>query len=108
MIEGWTRHFAQNWVGSHLPPLMVFADGRQGAKYKFGVDVQSKGFDEAPDAILKAVHRLKWAGRTAVPMAAEFITALGCDGADIHEANVDFNECLSLGYMEDDRIKVSA
>lgn len=91
MIEGWTRHFAQNW----------------GAKYKFGVDVQSKGFDEAPDSILQAVQRLKWAGRTAVPMAAQFIESSGLNGADIHDANVDFNECLSLGYMEADRIKVS-
>lgn len=88
--------------------MMSLANIEQGAKYKFGVDVQSKGFDEAPDAILKAVQRLKWAGRTAVPMAAEFIASLGCDGADVHDANVDFNECLSLGYMEADRIKVSA
>lgn len=92
MIEGWTRHFAQNW----------------GARYKFGVSVQSKGFDEAPDAILQAVQRLKWAGQTAVPMAAQFIESTGLTGADIHDANVDFNECLSLGYMEEDRIKVSS
>jgi hypothetical protein len=57
--------------------------------------------------VLKAVYRLKWAGRTAVPMAAQFITALGLSGSNIHQANVDFNECLSLGYMENDRINVS-
>lgn len=90
-----------------LSLLMFFTNSEQGAKYKFGVDVQSKGFDEAPDAILQAVHRLKWAGRTAVPMAASYIAALGKDGGAIHDANVEFNECLSLGYMKDDRIKVS-
>lgn len=86
---------------------MFLTDNEKGAKYKFGVDVQSKGFDEAPDPILKAVHRLKWAGTTAVPGAAEFITSLGCDGGEHQDANVEFNECLSLGYMEADRIKVS-
>lgn len=70
--------------------------------------MQSKGFSEAPDAILQAVQRLKWAGRAAVSMAAEFIDSIGLDGADIHDANVDFNECLSLGYMQDDRISVSS
>ncbi|OIW34227.1 hypothetical protein CONLIGDRAFT_677931 [Coniochaeta ligniaria NRRL 30616] len=36
-----------------------------GAKYKFAVDVQSKGFEEAPDTILQAVQQLKWAGTSA-------------------------------------------
>ncbi|KAB5515012.1 hypothetical protein GE09DRAFT_1294939 [Coniochaeta sp. 2T2.1] len=33
-----------------------------GAVDKPGVTVQSKGFEEAPDAILQAVQQLQWAG----------------------------------------------
>ncbi|OIW31189.1 hypothetical protein CONLIGDRAFT_595382, partial [Coniochaeta ligniaria NRRL 30616] len=86
--QGLSRHFQQNW----------------GAKYKFAVDVQSKGFEDAPDTILQAVQQLKWAGTSAVPLASQFITQMGHSAADIPEANVNFNECLSLGYMTDDRI----
>ncbi|ROT34664.1 hypothetical protein SODALDRAFT_285960 [Sodiomyces alkalinus F11] len=73
-----TRHFQQNW----------------GAPYKFVVNVLSKSFEEAPDAILKALMRLRWAGRESVR----------CTTQSLATDFVEFNELLSLGYMEGDRI----
>jgi len=106
--EGLSRHFGINWV--RLDDLYGYDDANyeQGAPYKFGVTVDSKGFSDAPETILQAVQQMRWAGTTAVPMAEGFIAeAVGRDGADVEEANVDFNECLSLGYMESDMIHVS-
>lgn len=57
------------------------------------MSVLSKGFDEAPPAILKALKRLTWAGEHAVSnQLATF---------------VPFNELLSIGYFEDTEIGVS-
>ncbi|KAL1884208.1 hypothetical protein VTK73DRAFT_5344 [Phialemonium thermophilum] len=85
--EVWTRHFAQNW----------------GAPYKFGVAVQSKSFDEAPPAILKALHRMLWGGNAAASSASEWIKNLS-QVDPVPNRDVVFNELLSLGYMQDDRI----
>ncbi|KAB5547281.1 hypothetical protein GE09DRAFT_206578 [Coniochaeta sp. 2T2.1] len=86
--RGLSRHFQQNF----------------GAVYKFGVTVQSKGFEEAPDAILQAVQQLKWAGKTAMPLAHGFIRSTEGVITELHTGNVDFNECLALGYMSNDMI----
>ncbi|KAL1836146.1 hypothetical protein VTJ49DRAFT_5532 [Mycothermus thermophilus] len=90
-LEGYTRHFQQNF----------------GARYKFGVTVQSKGFGEAPDVILKALHRLIWAKKMCVAHSNAFIRTLperwvGPDA--IVPEDGDFNELLALGYMEKDKI----
>lgn len=92
--ETLTRHFARNY----------------GAPYKFGVTVESVGFDQAPDCILRALQRLRWAGRHAVQATANL---LGADSqlreyshADISVDFVEFNELLALGYMENDCINV--
>ncbi|KAL2269594.1 hypothetical protein VTJ83DRAFT_1778 [Remersonia thermophila] len=90
-LEGYTRHFQQNF----------------GARYKFGVSVQSKGFDEAPDVILQALHRLIWAKKMCVAHSNAFISTLperyiGPDAIVSEEG--DFNELLALGYMEKDKI----
>lgn len=77
----------------------------QGAPYKFAVTVQSKAFDEAPPSILKAIHRMLWAGKTAARTAKEWLSERG-EQNPVPEGNVVFNELLSLGYMEDDRISV--
>jgi hypothetical protein len=53
----------------------------------------SKGFDEAPAVILKALKRLTWAGEQAVTENFE----------PFHQ----FNELLSIGYFEDTAIGVS-
>jgi len=86
-----TRHFAQNW----------------GAPYKFGVSVQSKGFEDAPDSILRALQRMRWAGKQAV---AETVAAMKgasvIDCPNVADTFVDFNELLSLGYMQQDKIDV--
>lgn len=66
-----TAHFAKNF----------------GAPYKYGVAVESMGFKDAPDAILRAVARLSWAGRQTVSGHFE-----------------PFNELLALGYRETDHI----
>ncbi|KAK4161472.1 hypothetical protein QBC43DRAFT_268635 [Cladorrhinum sp. PSN259] len=91
-LEGLTRHFQQNF----------------GARYKFGVSVQSKGFAEAPDCILRALQRLIWAKRIAVSASNKFIDALdqeGHVGQHTHATeSQDFNELLALGYMENDCI----
>ncbi|KAJ4298633.1 hypothetical protein N0V88_003664 [Collariella sp. IMI 366227] len=90
-LEGYTRHFQQNF----------------GARYKFGVSVQSKGFEEAPDVILRALQRLAWAKEVAVTNANKLIATL--DAGKVWPSAVvprdgDFNELLALGYMEKDRI----
>jgi Alkylated DNA repair protein len=81
----------------------------QGARYKFGVTVQSKGFDEAPDVILKALHRLIWAKTVTVKASNAFLEKLDPEAigpkAYLPKAN-DFNELLALGYMEGDKIRV--
>ena len=59
--------------------------------YKYVVDVDSKGFNEAPDPILRALHRLTWAGEQAVT-----------DGTFRK-----FNELLTVGYFEDQKMGVS-
>ncbi|SPQ19543.1 747741fe-b9b0-4527-9d33-d1795b9f6765 [Thermothielavioides terrestris] len=90
-LEGYTRHFQQNF----------------GARYKFGVTVQSRGFSQAPDVILRALHRLIWAKTVAVAASNAFIRTLdrGTRGQDSLVTNArDFNELLALGYMEDDKI----
>ena len=78
----------------------------QGARYKFGVNVQSKGFDEAPDAILRALHRMVWAGQRAVKSTSEVMACQdGGGGPYAPPAGTnEFNELLALGFMEDDRI----
>ncbi|KAL0937584.1 uncharacterized protein CTRU02_207315 [Colletotrichum truncatum] len=89
--ETLTRHFLQNW----------------GAPYKFAVAVASKPFTEAPDSIIGALKRLRWAGRISVSKTnnafqKEMVNVARC--ASLSEDFVEFNELLSLGYMEDDRI----
>ncbi|KAK1701265.1 hypothetical protein BDP55DRAFT_538712 [Colletotrichum godetiae] len=73
--EKLTRNFLQNW----------------GAPYKFVVAVDSKPFSEAPEAFIGALKRMEWAGRlTRDPsITADF---------------TNFNELLSIGYMEEDKI----
>lgn len=65
-----TGHWGTNW----------------GAPYKFVVRQSTRGFSEAPVVMLKALKRLTWAGRQAADGHAESFN--------------DFNELLSLGYME--------
>lgn len=65
----------------------------QGMPYKYVVSVDSKGFDEAPDEILRALGRLSWATEKAVAST----------GGDF----LPPNELLMLGYFEDMKIGVS-
>ncbi|KAK0661566.1 hypothetical protein QBC41DRAFT_382939, partial [Cercophora samala] len=91
-LEGLTRHFQQNF----------------GARYKFGVSVQSKGFADAPAAILKALKRLDWAKNAAVSSATANLPEeydLGDESlTNLDAHNQRFNELLALGYMESDKI----
>ncbi|KAK0655894.1 hypothetical protein B0T16DRAFT_292826, partial [Cercophora newfieldiana] len=87
--EGLSRHFQQNF----------------GAKYKFGVSVQSKGFNEAHPVVLMALQRLIWASNRAVEA-----TTMALTGQAHHEhmpptMGNDFNELLALGYRESDSIR---
>lgn len=59
--------------------------------YSYIVDVDSKGFSEAPSTILRALHRLTWAGEQTVT-----------DGTF-----KKFNELLTIGYFEDQKMSVS-
>ena len=61
--------------------------------YKYVVSVDSKGFDGAPDEILRAFSRLSWATEKAVAST----------GGDFLAPN----ELLMLGYFEDMKIGVS-
>jgi hypothetical protein len=69
----------------------------KGAPYKYGVAQASRGFDEAPVVILKALKRLTWAGQLATASATE-----------ISEEYHDPNELLTIGYFEDSTIGVCA
>lgn len=90
-----TAHFAVNFVSvlaSHGLSLELKAnDIYQGLPYEYIVDVDSKGFRDAPPPILRALHRLSWAGKECVT-----------DGSF-----QKFNELLAIGYMEDQSISVS-
>ncbi|OBT84393.1 hypothetical protein VE02_06741 [Pseudogymnoascus sp. 03VT05] len=66
-----TNHFAANW----------------GAPYKFVVAQSSRGFNEAPTVIVKALKRLTWAGEQTLN--------------DVGEPFHPFNELLSIGYFQD-------
>jgi hypothetical protein len=59
--------------------------------YKYIVDVDSKSFSGAPEAIHHARARLNWAGQHAVQ-----------DGSF-----TKFNELLTLGYFEKQKINVN-
>ena len=59
--------------------------------YKYVVSVDSKGFDQAPDEILRALGRLTWATEMAVGTQDTFLPP---------------NEMLTLGYFEDMKIGV--
>jgi hypothetical protein len=74
-----TSHWAANW----------------GAPYKYGVNVESKAFKDAPKVIVKALKRLTWAGHQVVTETLE-------------ESFMDFNELLSIGYFEETKIGVSS
>lgn len=63
----------------------------QGLPYKYVVAVDSRGFSEAPSAIMNALNHLTWAGKDAIK-----------DGS-----YRPFNELLCLGYMEKQEIGVS-
>ncbi|KAK3363435.1 hypothetical protein B0T25DRAFT_442633 [Lasiosphaeria hispida] len=86
--EGLTRHFQQNF----------------GARYKFGVSVQSKGFDEAPQAVLRALHRLIWASKCAVAATAGRLAGQTVGPNAPPPTSNEFNELLALGFMEKDSI----
>lgn len=60
-----------------------------GMPYKFIAAVESESFDTAPQAVHDARARMNWAAREAL-------------GEDKHK---DFNECMILGYFEDNMIK---
>ncbi|KAJ9155445.1 hypothetical protein NKR23_g2011 [Pleurostoma richardsiae] len=92
-LEVFTRHFQQNF----------------GAPYKFGVTVASKSFAEAPDVILKALQRLRWAGKIAIAASDRLFSAhLNSEETPLSTTKNgcyrDLNELLSLGYMEGDSI----
>lgn len=61
--------------------------------YKYVVSVASKGFNEAPDAILRCLGRLTWATEQAVTAAGGLV--------------LPPNELLALGYFEGMKIGVS-
>ncbi|RAL16601.1 uncharacterized protein BO97DRAFT_420902 [Aspergillus homomorphus CBS 101889] len=61
-----------------------------GCPYKYVVSVDSKGFNEACDEVLRALGRLTWATQQAVSEAGDQFLAP--------------NELLLLGYMEDMKI----
>ncbi|KAL2883895.1 hypothetical protein SGCOL_000530 [Colletotrichum sp. CLE4] len=94
--EKLTRNFLQNW----------------GAPYKFVVAVDSKPFSEAPEAFIGALKRMEWAGRVSIEMSNEVLgtvdrrarhTELTRDPS-ITADFTNFNELLSIGYMEEDKI----
>ena len=78
-------------VSSSTPNELHQVTCIQGLPYKFVAAPDSKGFSEAPPAILDALNHLTWAGQDAIQ-----------DGS-----YKPFNELLCLGYMENQKIGVS-
>ncbi|KAI0393406.1 hypothetical protein F5Y17DRAFT_466948 [Xylariaceae sp. FL0594] len=100
------RHAAR-CRGSHLEELTSHFSCNMGADYKFGVVVEtSNGFDSAPDAILKALSRLTWAGKTAIGLVADDVAqnARVIDDVSMPNEFIEFNEQLILGYFEKSQI----
>lgn len=64
----------------------------QGMPYKYIVSVDSKGFDEASDEMLRALGRLTWATEKAV--------------TDPGDEFLPPNELLTLGYFDEMKIGV--
>lgn len=73
--------------------------------------MQSKGFGEAPDAVLRALYRLIWAKQAVISAAKKYINLLDQERFVGEHTNIpdsnNFNELLALGYMESDSINVS-
>lgn len=69
-----TSHYASNW----------------GAPYKFVVAQSSQPFTAAPKVIVKALKKMTWAGQSCI--------------AEHGPAFQDFNELLSIGYLENTKI----
>ena len=72
--------------------------------------MDSSGFEDAPDYVLKALHRLDWAAKEAVASTADFLEAL-TDASDAGEDSppteaLPYNELMVLGYMSADKIGV--
>lgn len=59
--------------------------------YKFSAEVETTPFDKAPDVIMRALHRMIWAGNKASE----------------NEPLMKLNELLVLGYFKDQQIGVS-
>lgn len=119
-MEGLTRHFQRNFVSlfsaahtlSMTMPLSMFSALAhkfhvQGANYKFGVQVESEGFAEAPAPVLFSVHRLDWVKSVAISQARGWALANGQTYNGISDAVGAFNELLALGFMEEDSINAS-
>ncbi|KAG7108578.1 hypothetical protein HYQ44_012454 [Verticillium longisporum] len=84
-----TRNFQRNW----------------GAPYKFVVAVKSTSFKEAPPYVMQALKRMQWAGRQSVQASNDgFEQGHALKPASMDTKFVDFNELLTIGYMEDDAI----
>ena len=79
----------------------------QGAKYKFGVPVDSEGFETAHPVVLYILHRLKWAAQMVISEAKRLTLDAGqATYGDISDPAGVFNELLALGFMEEDSINV--
>ncbi|KAM0282259.1 hypothetical protein ACHAQH_003123 [Verticillium albo-atrum] len=84
-----TRNFQRNW----------------GAPYKFVVAVNSTSFKDAPPYVMQALMRMQWAGRKSVQASNDaFEEELATRSHLMDREFVDFNELLTIGYMEDDAI----
>ena len=59
-----TSHFVQNY----------------GAHYKYVISVGSKDFSEAPDSVLRALLRMRWAGHQVIEHARTSVSQLQGDG----------------------------
>ena len=62
----------------------------QGLPYKYILAVETRPFQDAPDALLKALQRLRWAGKHVGQSEEE-----------------QFNEILAVGYYEQGKMGVS-
>ncbi|KAH8662109.1 hypothetical protein BX600DRAFT_437531 [Xylariales sp. PMI_506] len=81
-------HFTSNW----------------GAHYKYGVFVETVGFNNAPEEILRCVSQLTWAQGKSIEAIPDALQGMKFDNRSMALTTQPFNELLSLGYFESSTI----
>lgn len=80
----------------------------KGAHYKFGVQVETRPLNKAPQPVLVALSQLIWAQEKILARVKELVDkeGVGHNKESMPLESQDFNELLVLGYFEKSSISV--